>query len=111
MRAVPPLFNFYSQSISFTNISGQVIPGPLNLVFDGLPRVDNFHCKNGCGVYLLTPTLTYCKSIGGSTIVQISAGPLAPGQSIVEQFLFLPGPYYDPDLSYTPVVVSGNPSK
>jgi hypothetical protein len=85
-----PLGNFYTQETMFANTSGSAISGPLFLVLEGLPRVDDTICQNGCNVQ---PSVTvFCTSAHVSTAtVEISATGLAAGESVTEKLLFVPG--------------------
>jgi 6-phosphogluconolactonase (cycloisomerase 2 family) len=115
---VPPLENFWAQTITLTNSSAEAIPGPINLVMAGLPRTggscSDAHSSNPtCNVYP-TPPLTYCFSKAGSSLLTLSDGGLAPGQQIKVQPTFLPGPVTGSTpqgFTYTGIVLSGTPNK
>ncbi len=107
----PPRFLADIQTVGVTNTSGQTLPGPIYLVFDGLPRIDNLYCPFICNLSP-GPQVTHCQSVAGSSIVLISATDLAPGQNIMNRFAFSPastlgGP--NAKFGYTPRVLSGVP--
>jgi hypothetical protein len=104
IAAEPPGPNLYYQDISITNHTGTTINGPIYLVLIGLP--------NSSGAGLTTGyTPTYCFSSFESSLVLISSGGIAPGGRIVTSLYFVtPLPPF-PSLNYTPVLLSGAPSR
>lgn len=107
---VPPLWITYTQKITLTN-SGKPIPGPVYLVFLGLPRKDNGACQYGCGI-TPAPPITYCYAPTGSTRVLLSSGVWAPGVSKTINPQYSPGNGNPNDMfAYTPIVLSGTPNK
>jgi hypothetical protein len=115
---VPPLDNFWLQTILVTNTSAETIPGPINLVMVGLPRTgapctDAHNPNPTCNAYP-TPPLTFCFSQAGSSLITLSDGGLAPGQQIKVQPQFLPGPVTGSTpqgFSYQGILLSGTPNK
>jgi Beta-propeller repeat/Putative binding domain, N-terminal len=98
----PEGVNLFYQKITITNRTGAAISGPLNYVLVGLP-------SSGTGTTGAWP-FTYCFSTTGNPIVPIAPGGLAAGQSVTFSLDFVKPPSGGP-LSYTPKILSGNPSK
>jgi hypothetical protein len=88
------------------------IPGPVDLVFAGLPGYTSMGCPLGCGV--VDAEFTYCDSTKGADIIELSSGDLQPGQALSGTFGFVPGQTPGSPTSkfdYSPVLLSGKPSQ
>jgi hypothetical protein len=93
--------NLWHQQVTITNNSGAAINGPLFYVLIGLPT------PSGVGLTSAPPS-TFCFSSKGDSYVYVSAGlpsgaHIVFGLDFVDQFSGFP--------SYTPKVLSGQPSK
>jgi hypothetical protein len=109
-----PLFQAFSQTVTLKNTGTTTIAGPIQYILDGLPRTGAPCPANAtCTVTTPAPTTTHCQSTAGSAMVQMSAGSLAPGQSVSKTMTFAPGAANGGSaaaLQYTPRVLSGIPN-
>ena len=109
-----PLFQTFSQTVTLKNTGTTTIAGPIQYIMDGLPRTGAPCPANAtCTVVTPAPTTTHCQSAAGSAMVAMSAGGLAPGQSVSKTLTFAPGAANGGSaaaLQYTSRVLSGIPN-
>jgi hypothetical protein len=107
-----PVNQIYYREITVKNVSGPTIPGPIYLVFDGLPNFSPPFCQGGCGL-VPAPPVTRCQtpSASGSSLLLWAPSGMGPGQSVVyaPNFLIL-GSVFTVE-NYKLRVLSGTPNQ
>jgi hypothetical protein len=106
LNYIYPFAYEFSQTITVTNNSGSIIPGPIYLVLLGEPNHQASPYQNGL---LGSQIMTTCFSASGDYLLPVS-GSLAPAQRVQLPLVFFTQSLAAP-IRYTTKVLSGLPSR
>jgi hypothetical protein len=104
--------SLFTQTVSVTNTSSSVIPGPVYLVTVGMPThefpTDPFFYNSGLAVNPPGTKSTTCFTAAGDYLIPLSTGNLGPGQIVnLGTLTWIEG---SPGLGYFTKVLSGTPA-